>query len=497
MNRTKPRRRGVWASVVVVTALVGAGAATWPLWGWRRAKAEPLPVGRVERADLELTLVVGGEIEGGKSTIVECDLQNLPGPDGRASAGMTIIELIPDGTPVKKGDVLCRFDSSNYVELVRRQRIELEQARSEERQAGLELGAAQAALRSYRDGEAIQIVEGLQSKIALARSERPKAEERLRWAEQMFKIGYVSSDEVAQARRARDQQEVELRNQARALRTHEKYTVPKMVRQLEVQVEDAARRLEFGGERRESEESRLKKLEGLVEDCTVKAPHDGLVIHANIFYRNRPDSGETYLRTGAQILQGQPMFILPDLAHPIVQLVLHESIAAQVKAGMPARIRVPALKGRELTGKVQWVNPVPTEQWRAFQEFKGFDAKIAIDDPPEKLLPSYTAEVTIITGHRPDALVVPSAAVAVEDGQPFCYVAGLRGVERRAVELAPADRDRVEVVNGLLEGEQVVLDPTRFRTRPEEELDPLPSSPGIPAETARRGPELGVGQRPT
>jgi HlyD family secretion protein len=482
--------------VVVVAALVGAGAATWPLWGWRRAKAQPLAVVRVERADLELGLIVGGEIEGGKSTLVECELQNLPGPDGRPSAGMTLIELIADGTSVRKGDVLCRFDSSNYEELARRQRIELERSRAEERQAGLELEATRAALRAYRDGLAKQIAQELGSKIALARADLRRAAERLEWAERMRKLGYVSNDEVTQARQARLRQEVDLANNLQALRTHTRYTVPKTVRELEVQVEDAAARQEFGAERRELEEGRLEKLEGLVEKCTVKAPHDGLVIHANIYYRTRPDSSETFLQTGALILQGQPLFILPDLVHPIVQLVLHESIADQVKVGMPARIQVPAL-GRELTGKVQWINPVPTDQWRAFKEFKGFDAKIAIEDPPEHLLPSFSAEVTIVTGQRHDALVVPRAAVAIEGGQPFCYVADAGRIERRAVELAPADRDRVEIVAGLSEGEPIVLDPGRFRTRPEGELDPLPPSPGAPSATARRATEPATAPRPT
>lgn len=477
-----PRRGRGWAVAATLAAVAGGAAMVAPWLGGRRAKAEGVPLVRVQRTDLELTLVTGGEIEGGKSTIVECELQNLPGPDGRPSAGMTLIELIDDGTRVRKGDVLCRFDSSNYEELVRRQKIEVERSTSEERQAALEREAAEAALVAYRDGESVQITEELESKIALAQADLRRSIERLTWAERMLKVGYVSSDEVAQARRARGQQEVDLTNHRRSLFKHTRFTAPKTVRELEVQMEDAARRLEFGGERREAEEGRLAKLEGLIENCTIKAPHDGLVIHANIFYRSRPDTGETFLRAGARIVEGQPLFILPDLTHPIVKLALHESIAADVRVGMPARIQVPALPGRELAGKVQWINPLPTEQWRAFHEYQGFDVNIAIDDPPERLLPSFTAQVTIVTGQRHGVLVVPSSSIAVEDGQPVCYVPGRGGtIERRLVELAPADRDRVQIVSGLSEGDAIVRDPSPFRRRPDSQLDPLPGALVEPA----------------
>lgn len=470
---------------IALAVLAGLGAGAWRVRVWTRPREAPLPLGRVSRADVELTLIVGGEIEGSRSTVVECELQDLAGPDGRPGGGMTIIELIPDGQDVRKGDVLCRFDASNYVELARRQQIELQRAIAEERQAEFERDAAEAALRAYRDGESHQIVEELQAKIALAQADLRKADERLAWTRRMQAIGYVASDEVANSETARRRLEVELGNQRRALYAHRSFTVPKVVRELEVAVENARTRLEFGREQREAEQSRLEKLEGLVEKCTVRAPHDGIAIHANIFYRTRMDSSETFLREGARIIQGQPLFILPDLAHPIVQLVLHESISPQVRIGMPARIKVPALPGRELHGRVQSVSPLPTDQWRAYQEYKGVEARIAIDDPPPRLLPSFSAEVTIVTGERPNALVVPTDAVAVEDGRPVCYVAGTLGVERRPVSLAPADRRRTEILSGLEEGELIVLDPERFRTAPDGTLDPFPEpEPARPEATA-------------
>ena len=64
----------------------------------------------------------------------------------------TIIELIPDGSNVKKGDVLCRLDSSDYEELIRQQEIQVQRSRADLEAARLDLESEKAALREYRDG---------------------------------------------------------------------------------------------------------------------------------------------------------------------------------------------------------------------------------------------------------------------------------------------------------------------------------------------------------
>ncbi len=72
-----------------------------------------------------------------------------------------------------------------------------------------------------------------------------------------------------------------------------------------------------------------------------------------------------------------------------------------------------------------------------------------------------TAEVEISTIHRPDVLTIPAEAMTVEDGLEVCYVTdGNNGLERREVKLGQTSQDRLEVTEGLNEGEQVVLDPS-------------------------------------
>ena len=55
--------------------------------------------------------------------------------------------------PVKKGDELCRLDSSQLEETARLEEIELNQARSTHTQARLAVEIAKIALQEYQEGQ--------------------------------------------------------------------------------------------------------------------------------------------------------------------------------------------------------------------------------------------------------------------------------------------------------------------------------------------------------
>jgi HlyD family secretion protein len=472
---TRRSRRIGWClggvlGLVCLAALLGARAH------WGRPRRAPVATVAVARIDLERVRIVNGDVAGRKETLIECELEDLPDPDGRIrEPGLLILDLIDEGTRVRKGDVLCRFDSSRYVELVRRAQLELERARAEEGQAKAEMEMTASALRAYRDGEATQIAHELESKIALARADAQQASERVGWATHMRSLGYLSSNDLAASRSALWKQQNDLGLRQTQLRTHRLYTVPKHVRELEVAVENTRRRLEFCTDQRESYESRLRKRRRLVEACTVRAPHDGLVVYADTPWHDPND--DRLLRPGKRIFEGWPMFILPDLAHPVVEIELHEADLGRVRAGQVARVTIPALGLVELPGRIDHVDPLPKPHWRAWTLFQGVQVRVTLDTVPDRLRPGLSARVAIVTDTLPDTLVVPTACVAIENGRPFCALADPDGsIRRRPVRIAPADRDRVAILAGLDEGDRIAVDPSPLRTLPASCLSVFPDA---------------------
>jgi HlyD family secretion protein len=420
---------------------------------WLRA-----PRGVVERADFKLGVTLAGEIKGANQTLIRCDLENIWDPiQGGGRGGIMVVSLAPDGSMVKKGDVLCQFDKSGYEDMAHRQRIGVERANVELRQAELDVESAQVALRAYRDGESRQITEALRGRIALQVADLERARERLAWCERMRRIRYVSASELTNAGHTVLSTAEGLKQAEGALRVHTEHTAPRTVRELGTLIESAEERREFATVQKENQDARLRKIERLIQACSVRAPHDGLVVYADAMF-----GPEWRLREGIQVYQGQPMFYLPEMTKLVAAVSVNESVAARVRVGMPARIRLEAFPNRVFTGKVQQIDQLPIMNWRVGLDVLHFEARVAIDQVPRGVLPDMSAEVFVITGQRKGALVVPVEALTVEEGREYCYVARGQRVERRPVRLQPGDGDRLAVVQGLEEGEEVILTPKQY-----------------------------------
>src|SRR5712692_8913333 len=81
---------------------------TWP-WGDLRPLRERYLFRHVSRTDLNPIVNAPGRLESSKRTVIRCELENITGSGSSASASgaSTMITVLPEGTPVKKGDVLA------------------------------------------------------------------------------------------------------------------------------------------------------------------------------------------------------------------------------------------------------------------------------------------------------------------------------------------------------------------------------------------------------
>ena len=90
-----------------------------------------------------------------------------------------------------------------------------------------------------------------------------------------------------------------------------------------------------------------------------------------------------------------------------------------------------------------------------------YPCRIALQFTPSGLLPGMSAEVEVQVGRCRDVLAVPTEAVSVDHDRKVCYVIGPSGVERRKITPGGSTPDLIEVTEGLIEGEYVVLNPTQ------------------------------------
>lgn len=456
--------------VVIVLALATVGG----LWlGWNRLHArrparDRYAITDVRRADLKPTLKAGGRIESARRTVIECQLENLSaGVQGQklsAGGASVLIKLIPEGTYVKKGDVLAVLDSSDYVELLRLQQINVERAQADKLQAELDHEIAKLALAEYRDGNLKEMLEDYQRRVTLAHADLERARDRLDWTHAMKSKGYVSASTVSTDEYSFAQLELTLKREEGAAEVFRKYTVPRALRELEGDILSTRANLDYQTLRARRHAERLETLKRQVELCTIRAPHDGYVIHANDTRR------QILIEEGMPVREGQKLFYLPDLNDMEVVALINESVINEVRTGMAATVQVEGMPNRFMRGRVTKVAQLAAPDWRS--DVRYFEGIVKLEDPIPGLRPGMTAQVEVEMPRREAVLAVPSEAVTSDDGEDICFVLHGEDLERRPVKLGRVTREMTEVTQGLREGEQVVLTP-----HPEElEADGAPET---------------------
>jgi HlyD family secretion protein len=481
-------RRPSWLWLAFALAMI---AAAWFVTGYLRQWESRLPIDAIEwalvrRDDLDTTFLAGGDLQPTKQTSVSCQVEDITDSDGTM-----ILNMIENGALVKKGDELCRLDSSQFEELARQQEIMVSQARALCLQAQLLFETSGIALREYQEGLVTQLTKEFEGRIALGRSDTQRQADRLAWAGDMVVKGYLSRGQLLSERQTFARAQHELRKAEGEFQLFRRLKVPKEIKTLSGQIETAEINYRVEADRLKVEEDRLAYLNKQIELCTIRAPQAGIVVHAN---KNRWWAPP--LQAGNRVYQDQDMFMLPDLTQMEVQVSVHESMGPRVQVGMKADVRIASMADRVFPGRVAAIDLLPTTNWKEWSgSYKHFIVRVQFDKTPPSVLPYMSAAVNFDTGRVSDVLVIPVGAMSVVAGRQSCYVLGSNGLERRAITTRRATPDLLEVTEGLDEGERIVLRsldiegiPVDGRTRdpesePAREQTASPNPLGSPARS--------------
>jgi RND family efflux transporter MFP subunit len=408
------------------------------------------PTGRVlteraRRTDMIVSIAEDGTLESSHNVDIKCEVQG----------GSTILWIIPDGTEVHKGEELVRLDSAGIQEKIDLQRIAYEKAKAIKIEAEKNFESAKIAVQEYIEGMFVQNLQTLQVAATVAKENLESARNSLQFTNRMHRKGYVTTLQRDAQAFAVQRAQLDLDVADKAIEVLEKFTKPKTVVGLE-SVRDAAEAKMASEESAfKLEEDRLKRLEVELEKCVIKAPADGMVVYANQS-EGRRNSDTAGIEEGALVRERQTLIQLPDLNHMQVKCTVHESKVDSLQRGLRARIKV---QDREFQGIVTSVaNQPEPSQWFS-GNVKEYACRVAIESDPAGLRPGLTAAVEILVANLPNVLSVPVQSVVEKKGQYFCWVSGSSGIEKREVQLGMSNNTRIEIKQGLSDGEQVLLNP--------------------------------------
>ncbi len=180
-----------------------------------------------------------------------------------------------------------------------------------------------------------------------------------------------------------------------------------------------------------------------LDDTTLTAPFDGVVARINV-------------APGEQVAQG-PVLTLIDVSRFKVTVTVDEVDVARVAPGQDVEVLIDALGPPPQIGRVQRIAPQATNE----RNVTAYEVELEVAPGNRPLRSGMTASATIITAKRENALSVPVQAVREENGVTVVDVVvndnGRTTLVTQPVETGIRAGDRIEIISGLNEGQQVLL----------------------------------------
>jgi HlyD family secretion protein len=464
------------------------------LLGGSNQANEALIYYQVKRADLPIIVTEQGNLESQVTEEVICEVENFGG-DRTGNTGTRILFIVENGSRVEEGDLLVELDSAPLQERLDTQFLTLQRAEADKIQAEvaydnqitqnetaladaeLRVELAKIDLKMFEDeaGGTYQIdLQNIEMDILAAQADQLIKESDQKAIQILYGLGYKSKGDLANARLQLLGADSKLASTLAQRRQLTEYTYNMQKLQLQGELETAKRALEQVRKDNESSEAealatkiseqrayekekeRYERYKDQVAKCTIRAPQTGMVAYSMPEGRG---GNQTTIEEGAYVRQRQEILTLPNLERMQVSTAVHESVLDQVKAGMPATIRVDAFPDLIFRGSVKSVAVLPDQGGWLSSGVKVYKTIVTIDEDVTKLKPGMTAVVQIDVDRLEDVLSVPVQAIVQRANNNWLYVQENGKLARRPVTLGKTNDKFVHVLEGVQENESVVLNP--------------------------------------
>ena len=195
----------------------------------------------------------------------------------------------------------------------------------------------------------------------------------------------------------------------------------------------------------------LKQLEEQLSYTTIVAPMDGVILSRDVEIGDAVSSILVLGSTATLVMTEG------DINQVYVQGKVDEADIAHVYMDQPARIKVESFRDRTFNGKVTKIAPLGVQK----DNVTTFEVRVSIDNPGGELKANMTANAEILLDEHKGVLTVPENAV-MYDNQKNASVQvpdskQKDGVRKVSVKVGLSNGSVTEIVSGLKEGQQVVL----------------------------------------
>jgi HlyD family secretion protein len=394
----KRKKRLIYGGIGLVIVLLIAGgliAATH-----RGTKIDPSKLQKVEKGDLAKSVVATGKV----TPITKVEVKSK-------ASGIVKKLLVDAGDKVKKGQLLAQLD-----------KVEIE-AQVEQSRAAVE--SAEASLASSEaDYE--------RAKVDAEGPDVPLLKRAYDRAIGMAKEGVVSTSALEDAEK----------NYELALNKQNVSKAQATVLKAKI----AQSRGQLGQDR-----ANLKQLEEQLSYTDIESPLDGVVLSRDV---EMGDAVSSILVLGSSATL---VMTLGDTSSVYVKGKVDESDIGKVYLGQPARIKVESFKDKTFNGVVTKISPMGVEK----DNVTTFEVRVSINNPGGELKAEMTANAEIILEEHKNVLQIPEGAIIYDKDKKASVevpdASSKDGKKKMAVNIGISNGAKTELLSGLKEGDQVVL----------------------------------------
>lgn len=470
----------LWAFLSVIAVLGVAGA-----WTFTGAKTTgPLTAQSmlytIMPVDMDIKINKDGELQATNNIEISSLVEGTT----------TIQTIVPEGSTVKKGDILIHLDDSAIKQKIEDTTLDLQKAEADlttakelkdiqENQNSADLEAAQVAydlsvldLKQYEEGTYPQQLANAKTDLDMAQINLKNQEEKLGQTRALFSKGFVTATAVKDDELAVTTARNTVARSQTALKVLTDYTHQMDNASKENAVSQAKQRLErtrrFNASnlaQRVAEvnaktqtlrvmQQRMERYKEQFAACTITAPADGLVVYATSGDRN----AQVQIQEGTTVRERQMLLRLPDTAEMKSVVRIPEAQVSRLHEGLRARVKivgVPQPLGATLTK----IAVLSDSGQRFFNpDLKEYPVDLTLDETPAGLKPGMGAMAEIYLDHASNVLAVPLAAIYSTGSDSYVFVQQGAEVQPRKVRIGRTNETLAELIGDSIKaGDQALM----------------------------------------
>ena len=396
---TRKRKRFLWVTLTLLVLAAGAGITLRAISS-KPTKIDAEKLAKVERIDLARSVVATGKIQ----PVTQVEIKSK-------ASGIILKLPVNVGDIVHKGQIICELDQNDLLPALRQQQAALHVAEAN-------VKSAQADYERYQ--------------VDAKGPDVPFLKRDMERARKMFTDGLI-------AQNSRDDAD---KNYQMAVQKQESATANLATAEAAISKAKAAL---------EQQQAVVAMAEENLRNATIVSPIDGVVLSRD---------SEVGTAVSSILVVGSSatlIMTLGDLNEVYVKGKADESDVGKIWLGQPARITVESFKDQKFEGHVTKISPMGTEK----DNVTTFEVRVSISNEKHMLKAQMTANAEIILEEHKKVLAIPEGAIVYNKDKSTAVQipdpTNEKGLRKIAIATGISNGAKTEVLKGLNEGQQVIL----------------------------------------